>query len=142
MISCYKNHYSIAKFLVEKGANLNRKSVKANTALHDCAESGAIEILKLLLSKGAKFDVDSYGISPLFAAAVAGHANVVEHILTLVNLVSYKDRIDALELLGATCVDNKKDMSAAHRYWKRALDLRYGVFGTGTTFSIVVLVCT
>lgn len=124
MIACYKNHYCIARYLIEKGADINRKSVKANTALHDCAESGALAIMKLLLSRGAKFDVDSYGMTPLMAAAVAGHANIVEYIITLSGRVSEKDKMDALELLGATYVDNKKDMSGAHRFWKRAMDLR------------------
>lgn len=114
----------IAKYLIEKGADINRKSVKANTALHDCAESGALTIMKLLLSKGAKFDVDSYGMNPLMAAAVAGHSNIVEFCLCVPSLVSHKDKIDALELLGATFVDNKKDMLGAHKYWKRAIDLR------------------
>ncbi|CAG7833799.1 unnamed protein product [Allacma fusca] len=125
MIACYKNHFYIARYLIEKRADINRKSVKANTALHDCAESGALAIMKLLLSKGAKFDVDSYGMTPLMAAAVAGHANIVDYIITLTGRVTEKDKIDALELLGATYVDNKKDMTGAHRFWKRAMDLRY-----------------
>jgi ankyrin repeat protein len=124
MISCYKNHYAIAKYLIDKGADINRKSVKANTALHDCAESGALTIMKLLLSRGAKFDKDSYGMSPLLAAAVAGHGNIVEYCLSMPSLVKYEDKIDALELLGATFVDNRKDMLGAHKYWKRAINMR------------------
>ena len=61
MIACYKGHFRIAKFLLSLDANVNRKSVKGNTALHDCAESGSLEILKLLIEHGAKMDVDSYG---------------------------------------------------------------------------------
>jgi len=61
MIACYKGHYRIAKFLVSLNANVNRKSVKGNTALHDCAESGSREILKMLIQHGGKMDVDSYG---------------------------------------------------------------------------------
>ncbi len=38
-----------------------RKSVKGNTALHDCAESGSLEIMKLLIASGARIDVDAYG---------------------------------------------------------------------------------
>ena len=63
MIACYKGHLKIARYLIELGADVNRKSVKGNTALHDCAESGSLEILQLLLSSGAKMDVDSYGMS-------------------------------------------------------------------------------
>lgn len=61
MIACYKGHFRIAKFLLSLDANVNRKSVKGNTALHDCAESGSWDILKLLIEHGAKMDVDSYG---------------------------------------------------------------------------------
>ena len=61
MIACYKGHFKIAKYLIEIGADVNRKSVKGNTALHDCAESGSLEIMKLLLSNDAKMDVDAYG---------------------------------------------------------------------------------
>lgn len=63
MIACYKGHYRIAQYLLTLGANVNRKSVKGNTALHDCAESGSLDILKLLIQQGAKMDVDSYGKS-------------------------------------------------------------------------------
>lgn len=61
MIACYKGHFDIAKYLIDIAANVNRKSVKGNTALHDCAESGSLEIMKLLLDHCAKMDVDSYG---------------------------------------------------------------------------------
>lgn len=63
MIACYKGHFDIAKYLIEITANVNRKSVKGNTALHDCAESGSLDIMKLLLDHNAKMDVDSYGKS-------------------------------------------------------------------------------
>lgn len=61
MIACYKGHIRIAKYLLSLNANVNRKSVKGNTALHDCAESGSLAILKLLIEHGATMDVDSYG---------------------------------------------------------------------------------
>ena len=67
MIACYKGHYKIAKYLMEEKADVNRKSIKGNTALHDCAESGSLEIMKLLLTSGARIDVDAYGkIRPPF----------------------------------------------------------------------------
>ena len=52
------------------GADVNRKSVKCNTALHDCAESGSLEIMKLLIISGARIDVDAYGMTPRLAASV------------------------------------------------------------------------
>jgi len=61
MIACYKGHYRIARYLIDIGADVNRKSVKGNTALHDCAESGSLEIMRLLLTSEAQMDVDAYG---------------------------------------------------------------------------------
>ncbi|XP_018320025.1 protein fem-1 homolog CG6966 [Agrilus planipennis] len=125
MIACYKGHVHIAKYLLELNANVNRKSVKGNTALHDCAESGSLEILKLLLLHGGTMDVDSYGMTPLLAAAVVGHNQIVDYLITQTELVSRKEKIDALELLGATYVDKKRDMIGALGYWKQALNERY-----------------
>lgn len=124
MISCYKGHKEIAQYLLEKGADVNRKSVKGNTALHDCAESGSLEIMRMLLMYGASMEQDGYGMTPLLSASVTGHTNIVDY-LTTHQQTSHKERIDALELLGATFVDKKRDLLGALKYWKRAMDLRY-----------------
>jgi len=125
MIACYKGHFKIAKYLIEIGADVNRKSVKGNTALHDCAESGSLDIMKLLLVSGARIDVDAYGMTPLLAASVTGHLHIVEHLISQRELVGKQERIDALELLGATFVDKKRDMLGALKLWKRAMEERY-----------------
>ncbi|KAF7236669.1 hypothetical protein EYD10_16617 [Varanus komodoensis] len=81
MISCYKGHSEIARYLLERGANVNRRSVKGNTALHDCAESGSLDIMQLLLQSKARMEKDSYGMTPLLAASVTGHTNIVEFLI-------------------------------------------------------------
>ncbi|KAM9392204.1 protein fem-1 homolog C [Pholidichthys leucotaenia] len=124
MISCYKGHKEIAQYLLEKGADANRKSVKGNTALHDCAESGSLEIMRMLLQYGASMEQDGYGMTPLLSASVTGHTNIVDY-LTTHQQTSHRERIDALELLGSTFVDKKRDLLGALKYWKRAMDLRY-----------------
>ncbi|CAG0898163.1 unnamed protein product [Darwinula stevensoni] len=123
MIACFKGHYEIAAYLISLKADVNRKSGKGNTALHDCAESGSLDILRLLLNNGAKMDVDAYGMTPLLAASVTGHAHIVEYLITL-SSVSNRERIEALELLGATYLDKKRDFMEAARLWGRALDER------------------
>ncbi|KAG7488026.1 hypothetical protein MATL_G00030680 [Megalops atlanticus] len=123
MISCYKGHKEIAKFLLERGADVNRKSVKGNTALHDCAESGSLDIMKMLLKCNARMERDGYGMTPLLAASVTGHTNIVEYLVHQPRSAR-KERIDALELLGATFVDKKRDLLGAMRYWRRAMELR------------------
>ncbi|XP_064474446.1 protein fem-1 homolog CG6966-like [Ornithodoros turicata] len=124
MIACYKGHLDIAAYLVACGADVNRKSAKGNTALHDCAESGSLDILRLLLNHGAVSERDSYGLTPLLAAAVTGHGPVVEYLSTL-DSCSRLERIEALELLGATYIDKKRDTSGALRFWHRALKERH-----------------
>jgi len=123
MIACYKGHYKIAEYLLSLKADVNRCSIKGNTALHDCAESGSLEILQLLLKHGARMDVDYYGMTPLLAASVTGHLPIVEHLIQL-PCVSRENRIDALELLGATYVDKKRDITNALALWRRAMEER------------------
>lgn len=67
-------------------------------------------------------------MTPLLAAAVTGHNHIVEYLIRFPYLVSRRERIDALELLGATYVDKKRDMIGALEYWKRALEERYFSF--------------
>jgi len=94
-----------------------------NTALHDCAESGSLDIMKLLFLYGAFIEKDSYGLTPLLAAAVAGHARIVDYLTSLPQC-SAGDRIDALQLLGATFVDKKRDVASAGKVWKIAMSER------------------
>lgn len=168
MISCYKGHREIARYLLEQGAQVNRRSAKGNTALHDCAESGSLEILQLLLGCNARMERDGYGMTPLLAASVTGHTNIVEYLIQeqpgeksregppqegcatsqgclqgartcgpsaeeQVNSESYESccptsreaAVEALELLGATYVDKKRDLLGALKHWRRAMELRH-----------------
>lgn len=65
---------------------------------------------------------------------IAGHTHIVEHLVGMPHLVSRKERIDALELLGATYVDKKRDMIGALEFWKRAMEERYLIFSKNFTF--------
>lgn len=67
-------------------------------------------------------------MTPLLAAAVTGHMHIVEFLITKTDLVTRKERIDALELLGATFVDKKRDMLGSFKLWKRAMEERYKYF--------------
>lgn len=53
-----------------------------NTALHDCAESGSLEIMRMLLQYGASMEQDGYGMTPLLSASVTGHTNIVDYLTT------------------------------------------------------------
>lgn len=64
------------------------------------------------------------GMTPLLAAAVTGHSHIVEYLIKHTSLTSRKERIDALELLGSTFVDKKRDMIGALDFWRRAMEVR------------------
>ena len=66
---------------------------------------------------------DSYGMTPLMAAAVTGHTKIVEYLTTQYEC-SREQKVDALELLGATYVDKKRDMLGALNYWRQSLEER------------------
>ena len=95
-----------------------------NTALHDCAESGSLDIMILLLDRGAVMERDAYGMSPLLAASVAGFTKIVEFLIGRPEC-SKMEKADGLELLGATYVDKKRDMLGAIRMWRLAMEERY-----------------
>lgn len=63
-------------------------------------------------------------MTPLLAASVTGHNHIVEYFIEQEHLVTRTERIEALELLGATYVDKKRDVVGALELWKRAMDLR------------------
>lgn len=60
--------------------------------------------MELLLYHNAKMEKDFYGVTPLIAAALTGHSHIVELIIGSSNC-ERDEKIDALELLGATYVD-------------------------------------
>jgi len=123
MIACYKGHLNIVKFLLGLNAEINRKSIKGNTALHDCAESGYLQIFKVMLDHGAALEKDTFGITPAAAAALTGHTDIVEYLITS-KRISDQEKIDSLHLLGATFVDKKRDLLGALNFWRRALEMK------------------
>ena len=92
--------------------------------MHDAAESGSLEILQLLLNSGATISKDSYQMTPLASAAVTGHAPVVEFMIRRSDCPRL-EKINALELLGATYIDKKRDLVLGVQSWKRALHERF-----------------
>ncbi|XP_035227785.1 protein fem-1 homolog A-like [Stegodyphus dumicola] len=144
MISCRRGHYEIARFLVYNGANLNRKTLKGKTALHACAESGHLDILKLLLHHHAVFDVDASDITPLLSASMNGRAQIVDYFIQEFSF-SKQDKINAVQLLGATFMDKHSDMMKAYQYWRLAVkwrceDLEYHHVNPEAASSVVASV--
>lgn len=63
-------------------------------------------------------------MTPLLAAAVAGYSHIVEFLIDRPEC-SKKQKIDSLELLGATYVDKKRDMLGSIAFWRQAMEERF-----------------
>jgi ankyrin repeat protein len=72
----------IAKLLLEKNADLNRRNRQGKTALMFAAEKGHTEIVKLLVEKGATLnDRDRKRKSAADYASISGHTDILNFLL-------------------------------------------------------------
>ena len=76
----------VVEYLLDKGANLKTATNDGATALHRAAECGDVDVLKLLVDKGADVDAQRKnpfgGQSPLASAVVFGHGTAVRYLLS------------------------------------------------------------
>lgn len=110
---------------MENGANPNEKALCGATALYFAAECGHLAIVKELLKYGAKFITNDIGMTALKAAAERTRADVVEYLITLPQ-ISKDERIEALELLGASFANDKDHycLTQAYKFLHRTMKLR------------------
>jgi len=75
-------HQSVARALVESGADVDAQNEKGTSALHNAAYHGDAGLVAYLVNAGASIDIeDDYGRTPLHLAVAAGHTNVAEILL-------------------------------------------------------------
>ena len=95
------------------------------TALHDAVERGHLKIVTELLALGASQLPNGLGLTPLLYACNECSIEMVEHIINRPECTK-EQRIDALELLGATIANDKScDIKKAFSYMKRGMEMRY-----------------
>lgn len=98
--------------------------------MHFAAETGALSILRELLEKGSANAMlkNDHGLTPLQAAAEHCQVVVFEYLFEKISSVlSKKDKIDALELIGGSYANDKEhyDVDKSFDYLLRAMDLRW-----------------
>lgn len=85
-ISCDKGNYEQAKKLIEEeGYDVNDQDNAGNTALHEAALNGHLDIVKLLIKNGADVNMQSFEMfkdTPLIDASANGHLDVVKYLLS------------------------------------------------------------
>ena len=98
-----------------------------NTALHYAVQRGHLEVVRQLLALGASQLRDNQGLTPLLCACNECSIEMMEHIIKRPECTK-EQRIDALELLGATIAnsnDKSRDTEKAFSYLKRGMEERY-----------------
>ena len=126
MISCYKGHYQVVRYLLQTGADPNDKALCGASALHFSAEIGNVPIVQCLLEHGARMEANEHGMTPLKAAAERCQAVMVDFLIQRPE-ISKSQKIEALELLGASFANDKDnyDVGLAYTYLERAMKLRW-----------------
>ena len=127
MVTCYNGHMNVATYLVKHGANIHLQDKKGNTCLHHAAEGGHVEVVSKLLALGAKEKQNYKRLTPLLVASNYCKIEMVEYFIKRPECTK-EQRIDALELLGATIANNGRnvyDIEKAFSYMKRGMEERY-----------------
>ena len=126
MVACYWGHSSVATYLINKGAIMDLQDKDGKTALHDAAQRDHLEIFRELLALGASQLPNNQGLTPLLYACNECSIEIVEHIINRPECTK-EQRIDALELLGATIANHYecRDTEKAFSYMKRGMEMRY-----------------
>jgi ankyrin repeat protein len=108
-----ENQLRAVTALVEVGAQVNTLNECNQTPLSEAASLGYDELVKYLLSKGAKLHVSGQDDPTLHAAVRGGNSEVVKHVLaagaliderngikeTALHLAAEDEKLDILELL-------------------------------------------
>lgn len=127
MISAYKGHTDVVEYLLSIGSDPNEQALCGATALHYAAECGHVEICSALLDHGAVLKLNEYGMTPVIVAAERTREAVVHVFSTRPHLLSRRETINALELMGASFANDKDNynVAKAYQYLMHAMELRY-----------------
>ena len=125
MMACFRGHLSVVTYLINKGAFMDLQGKDDRTALHHAVQGGHLKIVSELLALGASQLPNNLGLTPLLYACDKCSIEIVEHIINRPECTK-EQRIDALELLGATIANDSFGVSEkAFSYMKRGMEERY-----------------
>ena len=125
MAACDYGHLSIISYLINKGAFVDLQDTDGKTALYGAIERSHLEVVSQLLALGASQLPNNQGLTPLFLACDKSSIEIVEYLINRPECTK-EQRIDALELLGATIANDSFGVSEkAFSYMKRGMEERY-----------------
>ena len=124
MITCHSGHLDVASYLVKHGANINLQDDDGRSCLHYASKRGRVQLVCELLALGAKQTQNRNRLTPLLEASNDCKIEMVEWFINRPEC-SKEQRIDALELLGATIAIVRDDIEKAFSFMKRGMEERY-----------------
>ena len=115
-----------ASFLIKQGANLDLQDKNGDTAFHYAMRSNSLEITDSILTLGASCMCNNRGLTPLLVASSIGKSEVVVDFIKRPE-VTKEQRIEALELLGASVITSSSDfqLEMGFKYIKRGMEERF-----------------
>ena len=133
----HEKNFREIQLLIEHGANVDFQDQNGNTALHyvvrhcsgHCSRHGytrdcAQKFLSALWNAGASHLSNNQGLTPLLLASCLRKVAVVECIIKQAKITK-EQRIDALELLGASCLLYNRNDRNGFRYIQRGMTERF-----------------
>ena len=123
---------SVVTFLTEHGANIDLQDKNGDTALHYAVRGYSLEVVTHLVTLGSSHMCNNQGLTPLLIASDKGCSEVVEYLIKRPEITK-EQRIDALELLGASIVLMNTSFLESHE--KLAKGLKYIRLGIEERFS-------
>ena len=126
MLTCHNGHLDVASYLVKHGANINIQDNAGHSCLHYASKRGHVQLVCELLALGAKQTQNLNRLTPLLEASNDCKIEMVEWFINRPEC-SKEQRIDALELLGATIANDPDayDIEKAFSFMKRGMEERY-----------------
>ena len=126
MLTCHNGHLDVASYLVKHGANINLQENDGRSCLHWASVRGHVQLVCELLASGAKQTQNLNRLTPLLEASNNCKIEMVEWFINRPEC-SKEQRIDALELLGATIANDADayDIEKAFSFMKRGMEERY-----------------
>ena len=126
MLTCYNGHLDVASYLVKHGAKMNLQDNDGRSCLHYASKRGRVQVVCELLALGAKKRQAPDLLTPLLEASNDCKIEMVEWFINRPEC-SKEQRIDALELLGATIANDPHayDIEKAFSFMKRGMEERY-----------------
>ena len=126
MLTCHNGHLDVASYLVKHGANINIQDNAGHSCLHYASKRGHVQLVCELLALGAKQTQNLNRLTPLLEASNDCKIEMVEWFINRPEC-SKEQRIDALELLGATIANgpHSYDIQRAFNFLKRGMEERY-----------------